>query len=116
MLDIKIIADGRSARLYELPAVLGPYRAKAEIGELIEALIMQLDEMDGDVDMEPDFDIDSAHDDGCGEIWVQGCRLWGSAEEEGHMQMKPIYGPDQTQPPTNLYSIWRNEDRRRGRA
>lgn len=52
MLEIAIKAAGRNVTLGDLPSILGARRAYAEIGDMIEALIAQLDMLAGDSDLE----------------------------------------------------------------
>ncbi len=51
----------------------------------IETLIALLDAIDGDPDLEPETDMCSAGDDGCGPVWRMGELHWGSVwDEQGH--------------------------------
>lgn len=56
--------------------------------ELVAALaIDRLDQLDGDPDLEPEFDRCEAGDDGCGPSMVNGIRHWGSVwEDEGDFE------------------------------
>lgn len=60
MLEIQIKASGRHVAPRDLAALLGPERAYEEIGDMIEALIAQMDLLTGDCDIEDD---DPAEDD-----------------------------------------------------
>lgn len=52
MLEIAIQAAGRSVTLGDLPSILGARRAYEEIGDMVEALIAQMDILAGDTDLE----------------------------------------------------------------
>lgn len=62
MLEMKIKAGRRSVVPGDLPSILGARRAYRELGDMVEALIAQMDMMAGDCDLEED-DLDQGVDD-----------------------------------------------------
>lgn len=53
------------------------YEDRKAIEEEVERLLTVLDDLDGDPDLEPETDLCTAGDDGCGEFYLNGPR-WGS--------------------------------------
>ena len=92
MLQMKIKTGRRSVVPGDLPSILGARRAYRELGDMVEALIAQMDMLAGDCDMEPD-DIDQSIDD------------WG--ESADGYDLPPIYGIDQSRPFLNEQEIVR---------
>lgn len=82
------------------PLVLTDDQRRA-IAAQIEALIGLLDAADGDPDLEPEVDMDSARDDGCGPIHLNGRVVWGSDHDGCYDAMLPRYGRDQSRGPIN---------------
>lgn len=76
-----------------------PSLPRAELARLTERLIDRMDEMDGDPDLEPEQDVDDAHDDGCGPVHKHGLTFWGAAEDDPGRDYIPIYGNDQSAGP-----------------
>lgn len=72
---------------------------RSAIENQIEILLALLDQMDGDLDLEPEEDVCSAHDDGCGVVTLNGHRRWGS-EQDGEY-LDPVYATDQSAGPIN---------------
>lgn len=66
-----------------------------ELEAVTERLIERLDEIDGDVDLEPEEDCCSAGDDGCGPIIRHGVVHWGSDRDETRHLGKANYAEDQ---------------------
>jgi hypothetical protein len=63
MLELKVRAGRRSVAPEALPALLGAQRAYYELGDMVEALIAQMDALEGDPDLEPEEDRCEAGDD-----------------------------------------------------
>ena len=82
MLEMKIKTGRRSVVPGDLPSILGARRAYRELGDMVEALIAQMDMLAGDCDLEDD-DLDQSVDD------------WGEAGD--CYDIAPIFGIDQTQ-------------------
>lgn len=97
MLQMKIKTGRRSVVPGDLPSILGARRAYRELGDLVEALITQMDMMAGDCDAE-DEDADTGADD-AGEI-------------EHLTWARPRYGVNQTRKALNLHEIAAEEIRR----
>ena len=66
-----------------------------ELEAVTERLIERLDEIDGDVDLEPEEDCCAAGDDGCGPVIVHGHTQWGSHYDETRHLRKCNYADDQ---------------------
>lgn len=76
-----------------------PSLPRAELSRLTERLIDRMDALDGDPDLEPETDVDDAHDDGCGPVYKHGATFWGAAEDDAGRNYIPIYGDDQSAGP-----------------
>jgi hypothetical protein len=59
MLDLRIIASGRTMPVFDLPAALGRRGAAKELGAQIDALIAFYDDLAGDCDLEDGHDAES---------------------------------------------------------
>ena len=84
----------------EAALALIPNLPRPLLCRLTDRMIERLDEMDGDVDLEPEEDVDGSHDDGCGMIIIHGRECWGSEHEQPFTTL-PRYGADQTKGPIN---------------
>ncbi len=76
-----------------------PSLPRAELARLTERLIDRMDVLDGDPDLEPETDVDDAHDDGCGPVHKHGATFWGAAEDDPGRNYIPLYGDDQSAGP-----------------
>lgn len=97
MLQMKIKTGRRSVVPGDLPSILGARRAYRELGDMVEALIAQMDMLAGDCDME-----DDDPDHGADDMGEQQTLDWAF----------PRYGVDQTREPSNLDAIAQEEIRR----
>ena len=84
MLQMKIDTGGRTVTPGDLPSILGARRAYRELGDMIEALIAQLDVMAGDCDLEIEE-----------EIGIE------DLPEGDNAPLRPVYGHDQSAGPIN---------------
>lgn len=85
-----------------------PSLPRAELSRLTERLIDRMDEIDGDPDLEPETDVDDAHDDGCGPVHKHGRIFWGAAEDDPGRNYIPIYESDQSAGPLkDRFGGWR---------
>ncbi|WP_461159242.1 hypothetical protein [Sphingobium sp. TomMM35A] len=81
---MKIDTGGRVVTPGDLPSILGARRAYRELGDMIEALISQLDVLAGDCDLESEEEI------GIDDL-----------PEGENAPLLPQYGPDQSAGPIN---------------
>ena len=98
MLDLRIVAEGRSFTLDQAVAHLGEQRAFSEIGRLIEAMIGKLDDLAGEPDLEDD---DPAGDP---------LDMLGEHPTDDGRELAPTwpaYGDDQTSGPLNVAAAQR---------
>lgn len=92
MLEIKIKAKGRRYVSPEgLKEVFGPRRARQELGDMIEALLLQMDMIDGDPDFENDTsDFEPGGDELGDPAWCEWHTLTGMRRKSGELNAKPI--------------------------
>lgn len=65
-------------------------RDREAIENEIERLLAVLDDLDGDPDLEPEQDVDGAHDDGCGPVYINGHKHWGAELADMPERILPI--------------------------
>ena len=71
MLEIKISAAGRNVDPADLSSILGARRAYVELGDMIEALIAQMDILAGDCDLEEAGDLEPDGDAFGDVAWIE---------------------------------------------
>lgn len=112
MLQMKIKTGRRSVVPGDLPSILGARRAYRELGDMVEALIAQMDMLAGDCDLEDDGPEFNVEDEG---------------EDQFPASMTPKYGVDQSASPINAAELeaaylahedarWQRDHRRWERA
>lgn len=91
MLELKIKAGGSYLAPRELRRKLGAERAREELGDMIEALVMQLDLIDGDPDLENDrSDYEHSGDELGDPSWCEWHTLPASTRRAGKINTKQL--------------------------
>jgi hypothetical protein len=83
MLELRVMNDGQSLPLFDLPAAYGREKAARELGDTIEGLIAFLDDLGGDPDLEDSHDQEADTSDWEPDDDAQGDIAWTEWQTRG---------------------------------
>jgi hypothetical protein len=83
MLELRVMNDGQSLPLFDLPAAYGREKAARELGDTIEGLIAFLDDLGGDPDLEDSHDQEADRSDWEPDDDAQGDIAWTEWQSRG---------------------------------